>query len=72
MNIESEIWTPQPESDDGDVRPGEVLVEVAGDEEILIHFRVDGEIVASAMLDRFTSGFLAGNLYAAASETVKV
>jgi len=68
MNIRAEIWTPVPDRDDGEVRFGEVEVEAVGDEEIVLHFKVDGEVVANALVDRFSAGVLVGALATCAAE----
>ena len=66
-NLAAEIWVG---GDEGELRDGNVLVEV-GDNEIDVHLRVDGAIVASATFSAVGSGFLAGYLAAAAEEAVR-
>lgn len=70
MNIECGIWWRTEDSEDGASAQGELLVETAGDESIIVHFRVNGEIIANAELDRFMAGALTGQLMHAASEAV--
>lgn len=68
MIVESGIWWRVEDGEDVESARGEVVVEVADEDSIIVHFRVDGEVVANAELDRFAAGALVGQLIGAADE----
>lgn len=70
MNIGSKIWTPLSDDEDGQYRDGEIILEVAEDDLIILRLYVDGEQVAHAELDRFRAGVLVGRLDHASVEAL--
>lgn len=62
MNAESGIWWRTPGDEDGESARGEVEIEVADADSIIVHFKVDGEVIANAELTRFSAGVLVGQL----------
>lgn len=71
MNVESGIWwNTHDENEDGESARGDIVIEVAEADSIIIHFRVDGEVIANAEVDRFMAGALVGQLMSAAAEAV--
>lgn len=71
MSIEATIWVTDADGEDSTQHDGDIYVEVTGDEEVLIHFRVKGSSVATAEVDRFLAGILVGHITAGAVEAVK-
>lgn len=71
MVVDARVWIPNREDDDGTEYEGIVIVQAIEDEEVQIVFSIDGGVVASAVVDRFATGVLVGQLAHSASEAVK-